>query len=220
MRKQRMYYVYILARPNGTPFYVGCSGNLDARLYAHEREAARGCPCPKCVVIRDIWRRSGVVQQSIVYTSENVDTAFAAEVEWTEAIGWNRVTNQVAGGRGSMRRSPALTARIHDIRRERSERRRTACAHVVEGWNRRAEHIYRTALQNTERAVQLGYALRLTDASALLQVCDTVVKGLIAEGRIVGSRHAHYWTIDPASVHAYLLSIGHVPGYAPMHTNE
>ena len=43
------YYVYTLAYPDGTVFYVGKgSGN---RIQHHEQEALRGHDCPKCDLI-------------------------------------------------------------------------------------------------------------------------------------------------------------------------
>jgi hypothetical protein len=40
------YYVYVLARPDGTPFYVGKGKN--GRIFEHDKEARSGHKCHKC----------------------------------------------------------------------------------------------------------------------------------------------------------------------------
>lgn len=53
------YYVYTLARPDDTVFYVGKgSGN---RVAQHEQEALRGHICLKYELIRSIWEQGGII---------------------------------------------------------------------------------------------------------------------------------------------------------------
>lgn len=94
-----VFYVYILARPDGRPFYVG-KGAGD-RIYRHERKARSGCPCHKCCVIRKIWRSGGEVQRYTVFTTENEQEAFAYEIAQIALIGRKNLTNLTDGGEGS-----------------------------------------------------------------------------------------------------------------------
>lgn len=93
-----MYYVYVLARPNGKPFYVG-KGKND-RLFAHEREARSECRCHKCNVIRKIWRTGKQVQRFTVLTTEDEAEAYAYERELIALYGRDTLCNQTNGGEG------------------------------------------------------------------------------------------------------------------------
>lgn len=93
------YYVYILARPNGKPFYVGKGqGN---RVYSHEREAKRGCDCRKCRTIRKIWQMGGEVQRYTVFTTDDEHEALAFEVELIALYGRKTLVNHTDGGDGT-----------------------------------------------------------------------------------------------------------------------
>lgn len=68
------YYVYVLCRPDGRPFYVG--KGLNKRALDHEAEARRNHPIGesnpfKCNVIRKIVRDGG----EVIY---RIDAAFTA----------------------------------------------------------------------------------------------------------------------------------------------
>src|SRR6185312_11257893 len=65
------YYVYLLCRPNGRPFYVGKGFNR--RVLEHETEALRHHPIGesnpfKCNVIRKIIRENG----SLLYRIDSI----------------------------------------------------------------------------------------------------------------------------------------------------
>lgn len=92
------YYVYILCRPNGKPFYVG-KGSGD-RVYQHDREARSGHQCYKCNVIRKIWREGGEVQRYIVFETDDEQEAFTHEVDLIELYNLETLTNQTPGGSG------------------------------------------------------------------------------------------------------------------------
>jgi hypothetical protein len=73
------FYVYVLRRPDGQPFYVG--KGCGYRVGDHEAEARRKCQCHKCAVIRKIWRDGGEIQRDIVFSTEDERTAY-----WFEAL--------------------------------------------------------------------------------------------------------------------------------------
>lgn len=89
------YYVYTLAYPNGTVFYVG--KGCGKRVAQHEKEALRGHTCPKCELIRSIWRSGGAVQRAIVFETENEQAALAHEMELIDSYGPDQLVNQRGG---------------------------------------------------------------------------------------------------------------------------
>lgn len=92
------FYVYILCRPNGKPFYVGKgSGN---RVYDHEREAKRGHQCHKCSVIRKIWRSGSEVVRYTVFETDDEQAAFDHERELIALYGRDSLANKSDGGEG------------------------------------------------------------------------------------------------------------------------
>jgi hypothetical protein len=71
------FFVYVLAWPDGTPFYVG--KGQKTRLFDHEREAEHGCRCDKCIVIRSIGENGGQMQRTINFTTSDEQVALAHE---------------------------------------------------------------------------------------------------------------------------------------------
>ena len=117
MPKMR-YYVYVLARPNGKPFYVGKGAR--SRVYAHESEARRGHKCHKCNIIRKIWRKGGEVQRYIVFTTNNEAEALEWETKTIEMYGRHTLANHTAGGEGlSGYKHKPQTRRKQSIARKR-----------------------------------------------------------------------------------------------------
>jgi hypothetical protein len=92
------YYVYILARPNGTPFYVG--KGKGPRIWDHEQEARRGCRCHRCNVIRKIWRGGGEVQRYTILTTNNEKDAYQYERDTIALHGRANLVNRNDGGEG------------------------------------------------------------------------------------------------------------------------
>lgn len=93
------FYVYVLARPNGTPFYVGKGKRW--RIYEHEREARTGHKCHKCNIIRKIWKGGGEVQRYTIFTTIDESDAFAYERETIALYGRKNLCNQTDGGEGA-----------------------------------------------------------------------------------------------------------------------
>lgn len=92
------FYVYVLARANGSPFYVG--KGQGRRVFRHDWEARNGCECHKCRVIRKVWRHGGEVQRYIVFTSDDEQAALDYEREIIALYGKHTLTNVTDGGVG------------------------------------------------------------------------------------------------------------------------
>lgn len=84
---QKKYYVYTLAYPDGTVFYVG--KGTGRRVHLHELYAARSDEMikylylndRKCSVIRQIWASNEQVKKDILYETDNEQDAYL--YEWT-----------------------------------------------------------------------------------------------------------------------------------------
>jgi hypothetical protein len=103
------FYVYILARPDGRPFYVG--KGQGHRINEHENEARRGCRCHKCNIIRKVWRNGGAIQKYKILTTDNEKEALAFEVEWIALYGKGSLANLTDGGEGASGFSPSAKTR-------------------------------------------------------------------------------------------------------------
>lgn len=104
----KSYYVYTLARPDGSIFYVGKGKGY--RIRQHEQEALRGHDCPKCRVIRSIWQQGGTVQRAIVFETDDAQIAYDHEIALIREIGREHLTNRTNGGDGGKR-----TAKLEPI---------------------------------------------------------------------------------------------------------
>lgn len=108
------YYVYTLARPDGSVFYVGKGKTY--RIRQHEQEALRGHNCPKCEVIRSIWQQGGTIQRVIVLETDDAQTAYDYEAELIQKIGREHLTNRTNGGDGGMRKARVRPTPPQDVR--------------------------------------------------------------------------------------------------------
>jgi hypothetical protein len=107
------FYVYILSRPDGRPFYVGMG--TGKRMYWHEQNAYRERSY-KASIIRSILANGGAVGYRIVETFPTVSEALALEIELILAIGrrdlrTGPLSNLTAGGEGVINLSEALRAK-------------------------------------------------------------------------------------------------------------
>ncbi len=103
------FYVYILARPNGMPFYVG--KGTGRRIHHHEPEAQRGHNCHKCSVIRKIWHEGGQVEKRIVFCTDDEQEAYTEECRLIGLYGRENLTNRTPGGEGGSGFSPSEETR-------------------------------------------------------------------------------------------------------------
>ena len=103
------FYVYVLCRPNGKPFYVGKGSGR--RIFDHDAEARRDCACYKCRVIRKIWRNGGEIVRYTVFTTDDEDTAYAYEAELIAMHGRSNLTNGTDGGIGGRGATPSPEVR-------------------------------------------------------------------------------------------------------------
>lgn len=97
-QKEPTFYVYVLVRPDGRPFYVG--KGKGRRVEVHEREARSGHRCRKCNIIRKIWRSGGEVQRYIVFRTDDEQEAFIMEREYIALHGRKNLCNLTDGGDG------------------------------------------------------------------------------------------------------------------------
>jgi hypothetical protein len=131
-------YVYILKKPDGTPFYVGVGRGR--RIEAHERDARCSTEkTHKLNVIRKIWRDGGAVVRVFDSYHHTNESATAQERDLIQSIGrcdlgTGPLTNQTDGGEGFFNLSAdsvaqclaksAATRRTPAIREKNSEKQK------------------------------------------------------------------------------------------------
>lgn len=104
LRGQIGFYVYLLRRPEGRPFYVG--KGVNDRALQHETEAhhpnSRKSNCRKLNVIRSIWGSDEHVVYEIDLISDDEQATYDREAELISAIGrlheGGPLTNLAPGG--------------------------------------------------------------------------------------------------------------------------
>lgn len=143
------YYVYLLCRPSGEPFYVGCGkAQLRGRqrLAFHEGEAKSGVSSHKCNAIREIWRADGAVSYVIDSWHDTETLMFSREIELISEIGRadkgrGPLANWSDGGDGLINRADAvrqrasktMLSRVDETWRQRSAERTAAHWRSEEG---------------------------------------------------------------------------------------
>lgn len=120
------FYVYILYRPDGRPFYVG--KGQGKRIDVHEKLASKGHKAHRYSIIRKVWSEGGEVIKQKVYETDDQDDAYAMEHYLIASIGRENLANENDGGYGN--RGWVVT----DAFRERQRELRTGSKLSPETW--------------------------------------------------------------------------------------
>lgn len=140
---QWAFYVYVLMKPDGIPFYVGCGGTSTSRrnhrLFDHENQAKAGRKSLKCSMIRQIWESGGSVMYAIDSWHQSSDAMFRREVELISCMGRRDVETGILangndGGSGMFNPSNATREKMRDahVRRWTPEQREAQRQRVLE----------------------------------------------------------------------------------------
>lgn len=132
------FYVYILSKPSGEPFYVG--KGCGRRVFSHEREAKLNTRMShKLNVIRKIWQDGGKVLTTFDSFHFSSESASNREIELITTIGrldigTGPLTNKTTGGDGVLPLAPnaerdrskksAETRRRPDVRQHNAKQQR------------------------------------------------------------------------------------------------
>lgn len=132
----KRFYVYVLTRPSGEPFYVG-KGSGD-RIAKHELEAAKVClDGHRLRVIRSILHAGGSIGYEIAGTFDSENEAFDKERDLISAIGRldlgrGPLVNYTDGGEGASNPSAAtIEKRAKKLKKLMQEPARKAAALAV-----------------------------------------------------------------------------------------
>ena len=87
------FYVYTLARPDGTVFYVG-KGTKD-RIDKHESKARSLNRGPTPDAIRAIWKAGGEVVKTKVLETDDEEAAYLEEIRLIRLYGVENLTNRL-----------------------------------------------------------------------------------------------------------------------------
>lgn len=114
-RERGPFYVYLLLKPDGTPFYVG--KGVGRRVFSHEREALAPGISHKLNTIRLVLKEGGQIRYSIAGFFECEKQCHAFEIAEILRIGRHDLrtgplTNLTAGGEGTVGLSDETKARI------------------------------------------------------------------------------------------------------------
>lgn len=97
------FYVYTLAYPDGSVFYVG--KGKDDRVETHEALARSGHKGPLYDTIRQIWSEGGQVVKDVPFATDDEQVAFNEEYRLIKFYDKARLVNQTSGGRTNGKRN-------------------------------------------------------------------------------------------------------------------
>lgn len=125
------FYVYVLARPCGTPFYVGMGKVRQRhqlqRIFHHEIDANKGRNSRKSSVIRKILRNGQSIQKTIESWHDRKEDAFAREVYLIDSLGrvgtgTGPLVNCNAGGTGQVDPAPEVREKMRKAQRANADK--------------------------------------------------------------------------------------------------
>ncbi len=168
------FYVYVLSRPCGTPFYVG--KGRGERLTFHERQAILGKPGHKYAIIRKVALDGGSIRYSLAGLFDVERDAFAAEIAAIKSIGRKKhggpLVNETDGGDGpsgfSQEITPAMRAKISASLTGRTKApehvakvaaKRRGCKHSPEVRQKIAAMVNRSEARAKIKAARDGFTL-------------------------------------------------------------
>lgn len=142
------FYVYVLHKPDGQPFYVGCSGNTKVskghqRIFHHEKHARFGKNTLKHNVIRKIWSEGGQAYYSIDSWHLDERSMFDRESHPISSLGRRDhgagiLANGNDGGTGLINPGALTREKIKEGHRKRwtPERREDARQRALENYSK------------------------------------------------------------------------------------
>jgi hypothetical protein len=183
----QVYYVYVLARPDGRVFYVG--KGKGRRIWDHDKEARKGHQCHKCNIIRKIWRQGGEVQRYTVLVTASEQEALDYECELIAQYGRKNLSNLTDGGEGQRNPSAETREKISRALRGRtppnkgiplSEEAKRHLSEINKGKKISDENLQKLIAANTGRA----YNEERQNKSALTQTNGRTYVAVAPDGTV------------------------------------
>lgn len=119
-----LFYVYVLSRADGSPFYIGCGlarGNRHERIQDHAMYARSGQRSHKSNLIRKLWRGGDEIRYAVDSWHSTEASVFAREMELIELHGRAEsggvLLNGNAGGTGQFRPSDEIRRKMSETKR-------------------------------------------------------------------------------------------------------
>ena len=188
---EKIYYVYTLARPDGTVFYVGKGSLRKAgrryidRIDEHEKQAMLpwskikgwGRNVEKYRVIQEIWAQGGeVVKQKVFETTVERDAYLYERHLILEVYGIENLTNKPYG----IRENPEMAARY------------------------RPDMAFNDANDLEDSEQQPGEMISADEAGKILGVSRHTVVKMAKRGELAGHREGFAWRFNRSDVRRYL----------------
>lgn len=189
------FYVYILSKPDGTPFYVGCgaatANRHGHRIADHEREAKRGRRHRKCDTIRKLWRAGLEVVYSIDSWHHDPVAMFDREVVVIASLGRldkgrGPLTNGNDGGTGQLAPSADVRAAMSKSAAERwdSSERARASASAKKFAIENPDHVLKLVAFNKQRLEDPAARTRIVERLRATYHANPHVAERLRQGQI------------------------------------
>lgn len=113
------FYVYVLHRENGVPFYVGKGAN--ERILHHAWEARKGRQAEKHRIIRKLWKSGEDIEYRIVSFHDDEREAYEIEATLVSVYGRRDTKSGSLANRANGGAGPSGFVITHELRQLRSE---------------------------------------------------------------------------------------------------